>query len=181
MKDSIALRYANALFLLAKEENKVQQYQDEIKNILIVIEQNPDFLIFIKHYNVDKAPKKKLINDVFKGLQENIINYFKLLVDKNRANYLKESLLAFNTLCNEDKGVKEGIIYSISPLTKEEKLKIELLIGQKLKSKVELENKIDRSLLGGIKVVVNDVIFDNTLYRQIQTMHQELLKGKDGD
>ena len=50
---------------------------------------------------------------------------------------------------------------------------------RKLNKKVELSNVIDTSLMGGIKVVVNDTVFDNSIANKVQSLKQELLNGKD--
>ena len=49
----------------------------------------------------------------------------------------------------------------------------------KLNNKVELSNSIDPSLIGGIKIVVNDTVFDNSVSNRLRALKQELINGKD--
>ena len=57
--DTIASRYANALLELAIENNKVNEYQKEIKLVYSVVKENPDLVDFFKCYAIDNIEKKK--------------------------------------------------------------------------------------------------------------------------
>jgi F-type H+-transporting ATPase subunit delta len=46
------------------------------------------------------------------------------------------------------------------------------------KVKVELKNKIDTRLIGGYKIVIGDTIFDGSILNRLETLRQELNKGK---
>ena len=46
------------------------------------------------------------------------------------------------------------------------------------KVKVELKNKIDARLIGGYKIVIGDTIFDGSILNRLETLRQELNKGK---
>ena len=48
-----------------------------------------------------------------------------------------------------------------------------------MKRKVELTNSIDPSIIGGIKIVINDTVFDNSVTNRLKSLKQELINGKD--
>ena len=45
--EELALRYAQALFLLSKEKNQVLEYQEEIKTLREILEDNEEFISLI--------------------------------------------------------------------------------------------------------------------------------------
>lgn len=178
--DTIASRYANALLELAIETNKVLDYQNQVKYVYSVIKDNSDLVEFLKCYTINNEAKKELINKIFKDeVYLEIIHFIFLLIDKKRINYLSRICQEFNSVCNEYRGVLEGIIYSVEPLEEKRIQEVEANVALKLKKKVELTNLIDSSIIGGIKIVVNDTVFDNSIASRLQSLKQELINGKD--
>ena len=110
--DSIYNRYALGLFSIAKDENKVEIYKDEIKNIDILLKENVDLVHLFSLYFINQNEKEKCVDKIFVNFQTYVINFLKLIIKNNRIN--KFSLIAkeFNKLCNDYLHIKEGIIYS---------------------------------------------------------------------
>lgn len=178
--DTIASRYANALLELAIENNKVVEYQNQMKFVYSVIKENPNLVDFFKCYTIENKDKKELINKIFKDeFFIEILHFMFLLIDKKRINYIERICKEFNSACNENRGVLEGIIYTIDELSESQIKKIEDNVSLKMKRKVELTNSIDPSIIGGIKIVVNDTVFDNSVANRLKSLKQELINGKD--
>ena len=178
--DTIASRYASALLELAIENNKVNEYQKQIKFVYSVIKENPNLVDFLKCYAIDNIEKKKLIEKIFKDeVCVEVLHFMFLLIDKKRINYIDRICVEFNSVCNEYRGVLEGIIYTTSELNEEQIKKIEEKVSSKLNKKVELTNSINPSIIGGVKIVVNDTVFDNSVESRIKALKQELINGKD--
>ena len=73
--------------------------------------------------------------------------------------------------------VKYGIIYSTEKLSKEEITKFEKKLSKKLSTEVLLVNKIDKSLLAGIKIKVGDYIIENSIEGFLNTFKKYSIKG----
>ena len=80
---------------------------------------------------------------------------------------------------NEYRGVDEGLVYSTIPLDEKTINKIEEKISKIESRKVELINKIDPALIGGVKVVINGHIYDGSIKNQIEMMKIDLLKKEE--
>ena len=178
--DIVASRYANALLELAIENNTVSDYQKQIKFVYSFIKENPNLIYFLKCYTVENLDKKKLMEKIFKSeVNKDVLHFMFLLIDKKRINYIDKICLEFNSVCNEHRGVLEGIIYTTEALSDEQIRKIEDKVAVKLNKKVELTNSINPSIIGGIKIVVNDTVFDNSVASRLNALKQELINGKD--
>ena len=117
--NQIAQTYAEALFSLGLEEKKLPKLQDEGKALSEIIEDNEDFLLLLNSRFLGMEERKESASKILKDFDEDIVNLIKVLIDNNRIDYTKDILQGFNSLCNEYKGVKEGLIYSAFPLSKE--------------------------------------------------------------
>ena len=53
---------------------------------------------------------------------------------------------------------------------------LEKALSTKLQDKVELENRIDGNLIKGIKVVIDDVVMDDSMRYKIDALKETLLK-----
>ena len=89
---------------------------------------------------------------------------------------LDDLLDEFIEMCNESLGVKKGKLYSTKELSKEEIAKIESAFDSKLNIKVQLENIVDTSLIGGVRVVINDHVYDGSLKNQLESLKSSLKK-----
>ena len=176
--NQIAQTYAEALFSLGLEEKKLAKLQDEGKALSEIIHDNEDFLLLIDSRFMSREERQDIASKILKDFDEDIVNFVKVLIANNRTNYIKDVLEAFNSLCNEYKGVKEGLIYSAFPLNKETINKIKNKISQIEGMDVELISRIDPSLIGGVKVVINSHVYDGSIKNQLEKMQIDLL-GKE--
>ena len=176
--NQIAQTYAEALFSLGLEEKKLAKLQDEGKALSEIIHDNEDFLLLIDSRFMSREERQDIASKILKDFDEDIVSFVKVLIANNRTNYIKDVLEAFNSLCNEYKGVKEGLIYSAFPLNKETLNKIKNKISQIEGMDVELISRIDPSLIGGVKVVINSHVYDGSIKNQLEKMQIDLL-GKE--
>ena len=172
----ITSRYATALFSLKKDENQLIDSQKEIKELLKILIENPDFLMLLDSSYKEFDEKEAIIDQVFKSLDEEIRNFIKIVVRNHRANYLIDIFEGFNSLVNEYRGVKEGLVYSTVKLTEAQLNSLNKKISEVEKRPTELKNIIDPSLIGGVKVVINDHIYDGSIKHHLDDMKIALLK-----
>ena len=172
----ITSRYSVALFSLKKDENQLIDSQVEIKELIKVLRENPDFLTLLDSSYKEFEEKEEIINQVFKSVDEEIVSLIKIVVRNHRAMYLIDIFEEFNSLVNEYRGVLEGLVYSTVPLSESELDKLNQKISEVEARQTELRNIIDPSLIGGVKVVINDHIYDGSIKHHIENMKLSLLK-----
>ena len=75
---------------------------------------------------------------------------------------------------DEYRGEAYGKVYSAAPLSAEQIEKLEDEAGKLLHEKVKLKNKVDQSLLGGVKIMVDGKIIDATLRAKLEDLRRKL-------
>ena len=111
MRDTSAARYAQGLFYLALEKAKIDSWQKQMRLVKKVFKNDISLRSFFMNYQISKEAKKEVLNKAFKdNIDRDVLNFFCLLVDKHRLKEIMMIAKNFNTLCNEEKGVKEGIV-----------------------------------------------------------------------
>lgn len=174
--NEIASRYGQALFSLALDKNKVIPLQQEVKELIKLIESNSDFVMLLNSSFLSIEERQSILDKTLVRVDEDVIALLKIMIKNGRISYFIEVLQAFNSYCNAYRGVDEGLIYSISKLDEKTLKAIEREISKKENKEIELINRIDPSIIGGVKVVINDHIYDGSIKNRIEMMKKDLLK-----
>ena len=176
--------YGLALFSLALDLNKVEDFKNEIKKWEEIFHENEDYLSVLDSAFLTKEERKVMLNKTCIGMNEEILHFLYVIIDNGHILYLFDIFDSFITICNEHQGIKEGIIYSTIHLSKEDIASIEARISKLEKTKIYLRNLIDKSLIGGIKVVIGGHIYDGSLKYRIESIKKDLINqeaSKDED
>lgn len=172
--NEIASKYATALYELALENNNLDLYQEQCRFVLSSLEENEEFFSVLDSKFLSIKEIYEIIEKTYIGVEMDIISLLKIIVENHRVSILKDILISFNSLCNSYKGITEGLLYSAFELDKATITDIENAIGKKENRKISLIFKIDPSLIGGAKVVINNHIYDGSVKNKLSEMKQSL-------
>lgn len=174
--ESIPSCYGQALYSLALEQDKVLSWQEEVKELRTVFEENSDFIMVLGSSFLSLKERQEILEKTLVGVDKNIIALILVIMENNRTSSLLEIFDAFNSYCNEYRGISEGFVYSTLKLDKKIISQIEEKISKIEKHQVELKNVIDPTLIGGVKIVIHDRIYDGSIKHHIEMMKKDLLK-----
>ena len=93
MYEYLDRRYALALYEVAEEKGKVDEYIQDLREICDLIDNNKDFHEVVKHPQISTRNKKKTFINIFKGkIDEELLSFLLILIEKDRILYLREKL-----------------------------------------------------------------------------------------
>ena len=93
MYEYLDRRYALALYKVAEEKNKVEEYLEDLRKICDIIDNNKEFYEVIKYPQISTKQKKKIFTDIFKGkIDEELLSFLLILIEKGRILYVREKL-----------------------------------------------------------------------------------------
>lgn len=174
--ESIANSYGLAIFELANEDHDLDGYKKDLDFVLSALDD--EALRFLNQPLVDKEARLALLDQCFKdSVKTNILNFLKVLVQKGRITHLKEICQEFKNKYNEVNEILEGTVYSLRPLDEKSVQEIALALSKREGKTVVLTTKQDESLIGGIKVVINDRVYDGSVKNKFDLLQSKLLKG----
>ncbi|MGI6212033.1 MAG: F0F1 ATP synthase subunit delta [Anaerovoracaceae bacterium] len=175
MELKAAMVYALGLFELAEEEKSVPEYREELTATCEVFEHEPEFMEILKNPGITRPEKKKMVHGVFDGrVRDHIVSFLCLLIDHGRIRDLDLIRKEYLKLEDRAEGLAEGTIYSVVPLSEEQIRKFEEETGHLLSRKVELDNKLDPKLLGGIRIVVDGRIIDASVASRLEELTRRI-------
>ena len=174
--ESVASRYGLALYSLAMDKNKILEWQKEVKELTSVLKENTDFIMVLGSSFITLKERLEMVDKSFVGVDEEIIALIKVVMENNRMHIILDIFESFNSYCNEYRGVCEGLVYSTLKLDQKVINQIEEKISKIEHHKVELKNVIDPTLIGGVRVVIHDRIYDGSIKHHLEMMKKDLLK-----
>ncbi len=175
MINIIASRYAEALFQVGEESNSTTKLYEELNAVLDILKSDKNFYNVLKSPLISKGEKKEIIESVFNNrIQNDLKNFFKILIDKERISYLELIQKSFKELLNEKNNIIEGKAITAIPMRKEEIKKLEENLSSKYNANIILENIVDKTILGGVLVRLGNKEIDGTIKTRLENLKQEL-------
>ena len=173
--ESIVSKYASAIVSIAKDEKKCNEYKNAFIELLDVFRGHPEVVKYLESYFVNDDDKFKMIDELTKSYKnENLSNFMKLLAKKHLIYKFKDIVKEITKLLNEELNIDEGYLYSTVELSSKQIQRIEEAVGKRLGHKVELRNIIDERLIGGVRVVIHDHVFDGSINYKLETLKNNL-------
>lgn len=173
---TVDLTYGSALYQAAVEVNKKDLILDEANQVLDIFEKEPEFYAFINYPAISAQEKKDVLKNVFEGrICQELLNLLYVLTDKGRTARFSKIIKAYKDMVDREEGVTYGTVYSVEPLTEAQLKKMEDQMTDLIKQKTRLENKLDASLIGGVKVLVDGRIIDASIRKRLQDLSGKLI------
>ena len=175
MAELVAKRYGQALFDVALELNKLEDFKEEINEVAKVFEGEDKLRTIFEHPKLSKTEKKDIIDSLFKGrVSTEILNLMYIIVDKGRERYLSSISKEYTILSNEKQGIIEAKAITAHDMSDDEKNKLQEKLSSKFGKKVELTNVIDKSILGGVLVRIEDKVIDDSIKGKLEKLEKSL-------
>ena len=93
MYEYLDRRYALALYEVAEKNGKVDEYLGDLREICELIDKDEEFQEVIKHPQISTKQKKRVFINIFKGkIDEELLSFLLILIEKDRILFLKEKL-----------------------------------------------------------------------------------------
>jgi len=175
---SIAKRYAKGLFAVGERNGKYRSYLEELEGILSVFDREQRLKKALMLPLLEIKKRKELLSDVMRalGVSPSVSSLFNILIENNRMGYLPTIRDVYQELVDEKEGRIRGVLWAAYPLEEASRNRIADVLKDKFKKEVVLETVEDRSLIGGVKVVIKGTIIDGSVKKQIETLKENILK-----
>ncbi|MDG2253302.1 MAG: F0F1 ATP synthase subunit delta [Methylophilaceae bacterium] len=167
---TIARPYAVAIFNLAKEEKALSKWSDMLSLMSGIVE-NEDINSFINDSKIlDEDREKLILNICGDKINSSGKNLIKLLVEYKRLLILSSITLLFEELKDKDEGVIEAEIIMAEQPDKKLVAKLLQSLEKRFNKKIEGKVVIDKSIVGGTKIVVGDTVIDASVRGQLDNL-----------
>jgi len=160
----VASRYAKALIDLAIEQKVLDGVKQDVEQFIAVLKSNNELQAVLKNPIIKQDKKINILTSLFENkFQPMLIGFFKIMVNKGRAEILYGTAQEFIREYNEYKGIVLAKVTSATALSDDNKKQLTQIIKSSTGHDVVLENKVNPDLIGGFIVTVGDKQIDASL------------------
>lgn len=181
MDKLICTKYANALFELAKEQDKCLSVENDIRQLTEVIEQNPDFKKLLSHPDIDGDKKLEVIKSVFTDMDKDLEGFISLIFARGRGNMISGIFEGFTEFSRQYRNVVTAEIVSAVALSDGQLARLVDVLEKKLNKTVEPRVSVDSSLIGGLKITVCGNMINSTIKSRLDELKGLLEGSKTSD
>lgn len=176
MRDrKVATRYAEALLLSAKQESVLAEVADSYAAVIAVIDGNRDLITFLDSPQVREQEKKALLRKIFGAkIEPVLLNFFMLLIDRNRIHSIRDIGAVFAELVEKDMGVIRAEVVTAIALPDDLAAGLEARLAAMTGARIILEPKTDPAVIGGVCVTMGDKVLDGTVRTNLDLLGKKL-------
>lgn len=174
----IAQRYADALVRLARDGKLTfEKISKDLNLVKEILEQSKDLQAVLVNPVVSVDDKKEIINKVFSNeIDVLIINFLKLLTDKNKFDIFEDVLEAYNKSIDSINNIKKVSVTSAVTMPEDSKNRLKQKLEEKLKANVILDLNINKDIIAGLVIKIDDNVIDMSLKHKLEDLSKSITR-----
>lgn len=175
---NISSRYAAALMQLASEKNLFEQISADMDMVFNTIRSSRELQVMLKSPVVKPSDKEQVLSGIFENrINHASLNFLQFIVRKNREVLLFNIIRQFLDLSDKKLGIVNAEVTSASEFSDVQMDKLTKKLEEYTLKKVRLSMQVNRNLLGGFIVKIDDTVLDASLNHQLELLKEQFLKG----
>ena len=176
MAKQVETTYGDALLELALEEGSLNLLYEEAQALVTVLQENEELLRILKHPQIDKDEKRKIVDNIFKGRVSK--DMFGIMVEKDHGSKIVDVLRYFIRQVKREKNIGVASVTSAVALTGAQKASIEKRLLETTDfASMEVTYTVDASIIGGLVIRIDDRVVDSSIKTKIETMSKALAQS----
>ena len=172
------MEYGGALYELAAEEGCEDQVLDGLRLVQQLFRENPDYEKLLLQPSIRREERLSLLDQALKGnVQPYVVNFLKILCERRALSSLDGCTAEFCARLYEARGILPVTAVSAVPMTEQQTKALKEQLARTTGKSILLENKVDRALVGGIKVEYEGKELDGSVAGRFEALRHVLLES----
>jgi len=179
LNKSVARRYAEAFFSIAREANKMDEFSAELGKIVQTIKETEGLGEYFAHPLVPAKEKKELANKLFaQAVSPMTLNFLLLVIDKKRETYLELIHQEYEDMADDSRNIKKAELISAMPVSDQDVQILADNLSRSTGKTIKLDLSVDPTMIGGLKIRVGDKIIDASVAKKLEMLKKNLTAAK---
>jgi len=177
MDESLAKRYSDALFNIGLKKNMVDKFYEQFSDFVESIQKNEKLKDIIESREFDTEQKIEVVKNIFsEKLSDSVLHFIIFTIKKKREWLFPTMLFTFRKKFLEYKNIEEAWLYSTFGLKEDKVRQIKEILEKIRKKNVLIYQKKDPLLIGGLKIKLNNIVYDLSIKGYLERLRYQLIK-----
>ncbi len=171
----VAGRYAKSLLGLAIERKTEGKIFADMQLVSSTLEASRDLALLMRNPIINTDKKLNIFNSLFKGKVDDVtLSFLNIILNKKREFYLEDISRQFISMYKKHVGIETAVVTTPFPLDEKLRAEVMSIVSAEAKGKVELTEKVDKDLIGGFVIKMNNKQVDTSIETKLREMRREL-------
>lgn len=175
--------YTFALYSIYEEENDKNFFVEQLNVLFHSLYDDKEIIEILASNNISIKERKKIINNIYmNNMHEYLINFLYILIDNNFIHNVLLIIQDFFAYYDKENNIAFVQIFTAYEMNEKDINKILDFLNKKIKKEIVHTVAIDKSLIGGFKVIYNkDHVLDFSIKGKINDLKSQIINNKGDD
>ena len=171
----VGTNYGGALYDLAAAEGLAEEILSQLQVLTESFAQEPAYANLLCAHSLSKAERCKILDDSFAGkVHPYVLNFLKILTEKGYVRQFADCSKAYRVRYNADNNILPVTAVTAVALTQEQAARLKEKLEKLTEKTVELTNRMDPDVLGGVRLDFDGKCMDDTLAHRLESVRSLL-------
>ena len=167
--------YGGALYTLARDESISASVLEELAVLEQSFRQEPGFVRLLSTPALSKDERCKILDDSFAGkVHPYVLNFLKILTEKGYVCHFADCCAQYRIRYNVDHNILPVTAVTAVALNEDQTARLAQKLEAQTGKTIELTNRIDPEVLGGVRLDFDGKCVDDTLSHRLDSIRSLL-------
>ena len=172
-RETAARRYAEAAFEIGRADGTLDAWERDLRPCARR-SQDEQLRRLVEHPAVPFADKERVLRKVAGGVAREPLSLVLLMVRRGRPGAIDAMVDRFQELVRRERGIALAEVRTALPLDDDERTAIAERLHALTGDRIEINEVVDESLIGGISVRIGDQLYDASVRSRLERLRARL-------
>lgn len=174
----VATRYAKALLLLSSEAGTLEEDYGDMKLLIGILKESKELQNLLKSPIIKTDKKITILTKIFENkISKTSMIFINTITTKKRESLLQIIAESFIKNYKKEKGIRTVTVTTAVAIDQELKTQITNSVKNEKEENIELIEIVDKNIIGGSIIRVDDIQLDTSLSNKILELKQTFNKN----
>lgn len=173
MATTVARRYAQAVFELARDAQRFDDWERDL-GVLDAIMSDPVTSTYLQSPKTSHVDKRALLDKAMESAQPEAQRLTEMLLERRRLSSVPEIFEQYQALVLKEKGIVIADVTTAVPLDAAGEAMIGKQLSELVGKDVEVRTQVDPAIIGGMVARIGDNLIDGSVSNQLRRLHERL-------
>ena len=171
----VGTNYGGALYELAAAEELSEEILEQLQALSKSFAKEPAFVKLLCAHSLSKTERCRILDDSFAGkVHPYVLNFLKILTEKGYMRQFPDCCKAYLVRYHKDNNILPVTAVTAVALNQEQAARLKEKLEKLTEKTVELTNRMDPNVLGGVRLDFDGKSIDDTLAHRLESVRNLL-------